>query len=43
MFLRFAILSQHETRGIYFSRKFFGIILLAMSVKMMTENIAKLF
>ena len=29
--------------GIYFSRKFFGIILLAMSVKMMTENIAKLF
>ena len=29
--------------GIYFSRKFFGIILLAMAVKMMTENIAKLF
>ncbi|MBP3737562.1 MAG: MarC family protein [Muribaculaceae bacterium] len=29
--------------GIFFSRKFFGIILLAMSVKMMTENIAKLF
>ena len=29
--------------GIFFMRKFFGIILLAMSVKMMTENIAKLF
>ena len=29
--------------GIFFSRKFFGIILLAMSVKMMTENISKLF
>ena len=29
--------------GIYFMRKFFGVILLAMSVKMMTENIAKLF
>ncbi|MBQ2162878.1 MAG: MarC family protein [Muribaculaceae bacterium] len=29
--------------GIFFLRKFFGIILLAMSVKMMTENIAKLF
>ena len=29
--------------GLFFSRKFFGIILLAMSVKMMTENIAKLF
>lgn len=29
--------------GIFFSRKFFGIILLAMSVKMITENIAKLF
>jgi multiple antibiotic resistance protein len=29
--------------GMMFSRKFFGIILLAMSVKMMTENIAHLF
>ena len=29
--------------GIFFSRKFFGIILLAMSVKMITENIALLF
>ena len=29
--------------GIFFLRKFFGIILLAMSVKMMTENIVKLF
>ena len=29
--------------GIFFLRKFFGIILLAMSVKMMTENIARLF
>ena len=29
--------------GIFFLRKFFDIILLAMSVKMMTENIAKLF
>ena len=29
--------------GILFSRKFFGIILLAMSVKMITENIALLF
>ena len=29
--------------GIFFSRKFFGIILLAMSVKMFSENIAKLF
>lgn len=29
--------------GIYFIRKFFGIILLAISVKMVTENIAKLF
>ena len=29
--------------GIYFIRKFFGIILLAMSVKMMSENLAKLF
>ena len=29
--------------GIFFMRQFFGIILLAMSVKMMTENIAKLF
>ena len=29
--------------GMMFSRKFFGIILLAMSVKMMTENIKLLF
>jgi len=29
--------------GIFFLRKFFGIILLAMSVKMMSENLAKLF
>ena len=29
--------------GIYFLRRFFGIILLAMSVKMMTENLSKLF
>ncbi len=29
--------------GMMFSRKFFGIILLAMSVKMITENIAHLF
>lgn len=29
--------------GIYFIRKFFGIILLAISVKMFTENISKLF
>ena len=29
--------------GIFFLRRFFGIILLAMSVKMMTENLAKLF
>ena len=29
--------------GLMFSRKFFGIILLAMSVKMITENIALLF
>ena len=29
--------------GMMFSRKFFGIILLAMSVKMLTENIALLF
>ena len=29
--------------GIFFSRKFFGIILLAMSVKMFSENIAQLF
>lgn len=29
--------------GIFFLRKFFGIILLAMSVKMITENIVKLF
>ena len=28
--------------GIYFMRKFFGVILLAMSVKMMTDNIIKL-
>lgn len=29
--------------GIYFIRKFFGIILLAISVKLFTENISKLF
>ena len=29
--------------GIFFLRKFFGIILLAMSVKMMSENLSKLF
>ena len=29
--------------GIFFLRRFFGIILLAMSVKMMTENLSKLF
>lgn len=29
--------------GIYFIRKFFGIILLAISVKLFTENMAKLF
>ncbi len=29
--------------GIFFLRKFFGIILLAMSVKMMGENLSKLF
>ncbi len=29
--------------GMMFSRKFFGIILLAMSVKMMTENLQLLF
>ena len=29
--------------GIFFMRKFFGIILLAMAVKMLTENIAQLF
>lgn len=29
--------------GIYFIRKFFGIILLAISVKLFTENLAKLF
>lgn len=29
--------------GIFFMRKFFGIILLAMSVKMVTENLSKLF
>ena len=28
--------------GIYFMRKFFGIILLAMSVKMMSENLVQL-
>ena len=29
--------------GIYFIRKFFGIILLAISVKLFTDNISKLF